>query len=265
MLNLKSTYNNWFVESNRAERIWMMAVMDFKLRYYENKLGLIWALIKPLSQLVVYYLVFEVILSSGVENYALYLFSGLIIWNFFTESTTGTIKILQTKRYLYEYTNMKKLEIYTSALISNSIGFLFNLVVYLIAAAIVGIYPYWTNFWFLLVFLNTAILAYGVSLILSNLFLHFKDISQIWGIVVQFGFFLSPILIRGDLFTSKLPALNYLNPMAGVIINTRNTLMEYQNPDWFFMLWCFLYSIVLLFLGLLVFRKYSPRASEILS
>lgn len=243
----------------------MMAVMDFKLRYYENKLGLIWALIKPLSQLVVYYLMFEIILNSGVENYALYLFSGLIIWNFFAESTTGTIKILQTKKYLYEYTNMKKLEIYTSALISNSIGFLFNLSIFFIAAAFLGIYPHWTNFFFILVFINTAILAYGTSLLLSNLFLHFKDISQIWGIVMQFGFFLSPILIRGDLFTSKLPALNYINPMAGNIINTRNTLMHFQNPDWFFILWCFLYAVVVLIAGLAVFNKYSARAAEILS
>lgn len=262
---IKSIYRNWFVESNRAERIWMMAVMDFKLRYYENKLGLIWALIKPLSQLLVYYLMFEVILNSGVENYALYLFSGLIIWNFFTESSSGTIKILRTKRYLYEYTNMKKLEIYTSALISNSIGFLFNLSIYFIAAACLGIYPHWINVLFILVFLNTAILAYGTSLILSNLFLYFKDISQIWGIVMQFGFFLSPILIRGDLFSSKLPMLNYLNPMAGNIINTRYSLLEHQNPDWFFMLWCFLYSLMVLVVGLLVFRKYSARAAEILS
>src|SRR5690606_2253594 len=119
--------------------------------------------------------------------------------------------------------------------------------------------------WFIVIFINIAILSYGVSLILSNLFLHFKDISQIWGIVVQFGFFLSPILIRGDLFESKLPALNYLNPMAGNIINTRYTLMEYQNPDWLLIIWCFLYAVLLLFLGLAVFKKYSPRASELLS
>lgn len=262
---IKSIYKNWFVESNRAERIWMMAVMDFKLRYYENKLGLIWALIKPLSQLLVYYIMFEIILDSGVENYALYLFSGLIVWNFFTESTTGAIKILQTKKYLYEYTNMKKLEIYTSAILSNSIGFLFNVFIYFVAAAFTGIYPHWTNLWFILIFINITILSYGVSLILSNLFLHFKDISQIWAIVVQFGFFLSPILIRGDLFTSKLPGLNYLNPMAGNIINTRYSLMEYQNPDWALMSWCFLYAVVVLLIGLLVFKKYSPRASELLS
>lgn len=264
-MGLTAIYRNWFVDSNRAERIWMMAVMDFKLRYYENKLGLIWALIKPLSQLLIYFLVFEVLLSSGVENYAIYLFGGLIVWNFFTESTTGTISILKTKKYLYEYTNMKKMEIYVSAIISNSIGFAFNLFIYFVASAIVGIYPYWTNLWFLLIFLNTVILSFGVSLIISNLYLKFKDISQIWGIVVQFGFFLSPILIRGDLFDEKLPILNYINPISGIIINTREVLMYNRHPDWFFMLWCYVYAIALYGLGYWIFTKYSPKASEILA
>src|SRR6266496_5120983 len=119
--------NDWFKRSNKIERLWLLAKIEFKLRYYENKLGLLWALIKPLLDIAIYYIVFQTILKQNIPAFASYLFIGLILWNFFVEYTTGTIQILSTKKYLYEYSNMNKLEIYVSTLFSNSIGFLFNL------------------------------------------------------------------------------------------------------------------------------------------
>lgn len=115
--------NDWFKQSNKIERIWLLAKIEFKLRYYENKLGLFWALIKPLMDIAIYYVVFQIILKQNIPAFASYLFIGLILWNFFVESTTGTIQILSTKKYLYEYSNMNKLEIYVSTLLSTSIGF----------------------------------------------------------------------------------------------------------------------------------------------
>src|SRR5215468_10592964 len=110
--------NDWIRQSNKVERLWLLAKIEFKLRYYENKLGLLWALIKPLMDIVIYYVVFQSILKQNVPAFASYLFIGLILWNFFVESTTGTIQILKTKQYLYEYSNMNKIEIYVSTLMS---------------------------------------------------------------------------------------------------------------------------------------------------
>jgi ABC-type polysaccharide/polyol phosphate export permease len=94
---------DWIGRSNKLERLWLMAKIEFKLRYYENKLGLLWALIKPVSDIIIYYVAFELILKQGIPNFISFLFIALIIWNFFIESTTGTIQILNTKKYLYEY------------------------------------------------------------------------------------------------------------------------------------------------------------------
>ena len=252
------------IRSNRTERIWMMAKIEIKLRYYENKLGLMWALIKPVSQIVMYYLVFQVLMNQQVENYVIYLFVGLLLWQFFTEATSGTVKILQTKKYLYEYTNMKKIEIYLASMISSAIGLGFNLLIFMAGAAISGIYPTYHYIFFPIIFINIFILSFGVSLILSNLFLLFKDIMQIWGIVVGFGFFLSPILYRGELFSSKLPLLDYLNPIAGIINNSRNILMFSMQPDWSMILFDLLYAALIFLLGWFLLGKYSAKASELL-
>ncbi|WP_431211987.1 ABC transporter permease [Puia sp. P3] len=115
--------NDWSRRSNKFERLWLLAKIEFKLRYYENKLGLLWALIKPIMDMCIYYVAFKIIMKSDVPSFASYLFIGLILWNFFIESTAGTVQILNTKKYLYEYSNMNKLEIYVSTLMANSIRF----------------------------------------------------------------------------------------------------------------------------------------------
>ncbi len=261
---LSQKIRSWFIATNSAERVWMMASIEFKLRYYENKLGLMWALIKPVSQIVMYYLVFQVLMNQQVENYVIYLFVGLLLWQFFTEATSGTVKILQTKKYLYEYTNMKKIEIYLASMISSAIGLFFNLLIFIFGAIIAGVYPTYHYVFFVLIFTNLFLLSFGVSLILSNLFLLFKDITQIWGIVVGFGFFLSPILYRGDLFSSKLPLLDYLNPIAGIINNTRNILIYSQPPDWSMLMFDLTYSLIIFLIGFVLLKKYSPKASELI-
>ena len=94
---------DWVKRSNKSERLWLLAKIEFKLRYYENKLGLFWALIKPLMDIAIYYIVFQTIMAQDIPAFASYLFIGLILWNFFVESTSGMIQILHTKKYLYEY------------------------------------------------------------------------------------------------------------------------------------------------------------------
>ncbi|MEM6816142.1 MAG: hypothetical protein AAF600_17425, partial [Bacteroidota bacterium] len=148
--------------------------------------------------------------------------------------------------------------------ISSAIGLVFNLLIFVVGAAMSGIYPTYHYIFFLILFINIFILSFGVSLILSNLFLLFKDIMQIWGIVVGFGFFLSPILYRGDLFSSKLPLLDYLNPIAGIINNSRSILMFSQHPDWSMIVFDLFYAGLIFSLGWFLLRKYSARASELL-
>lgn len=255
---------HWIFDPIKRERILLMAGIEFKLRYYENKLGLIWALIKPALNVAVYYTVFQVIMGQEIENFALFLFLGLLIWQYFSEGTSGLIRVLQTKKYLYDHTSMAKSEIYFSAIIANTIGLGINLLVYLIFALIVQVLPGWTVVFFPLVLLNLILLTSAVALILSNVFLLFKDIQQVWGIVLMAGFFLSPIFYSPDRFASSIPLMSYLNPMSGIIVNARNTVMYNQLPDWGMLGFDFLYAALLFMLGVFMLKKYSPKASELL-
>jgi ABC-type polysaccharide/polyol phosphate export permease len=257
--------NDWVRGSNKVERLWLLAKIEFKLRYYENKLGLLWALIKPLMDILIYYVVFQIIMQQNIPAFASYLFIGLILWNFFLESTTGTIQILHTKKYLYEYSNMNKLEIYVSTLLSNTIGFFFNFMMFLIFYNFLekestGLSI--QNFWITAIFLNLFILSLGTSLILSTIYILAKDISQVWTVFTSFLFFLSPIFYKLSTFQNRLPLFEYANPIAGIIINARRVMMEHTSPDFQLMGFDFVYAIVLLLIGIIFLNRLGSKAAE---
>lgn len=256
---------DWLRRSNKLERLWLMAKIEFKLRYYENRLGLLWALIKPVADIIIYYVAFEMIMKQGIPNFISFLFIGLIIWNFFIESTTGTIQILNTKKYLYEYTNMNKIEIYLSHILSNCIGFFFNFFMFTLYFHFFekGVSGYSLNaIYFIPIFLNLIIISLAISLILSNIYIVANDVTQIWTVITAIGFWLSPILFRLEVFRNALPGVDYINPLAGIIINSRNVLLYHTEPDWglFFFGWA--YGIILLMLGLLLLNKLGSKAAE---
>jgi ABC-type polysaccharide/polyol phosphate export permease len=247
------------------ERLWLLAKIEFKLRYYENKLGLLWALLKPIMDVCIYYVAFKIILGSDVPAFASYLFIGLVIWNFFLESTSGTIQLLNTKKYLYEYSNMNKLEIYVSTLFANSIGFLFNLLIFVVffnvfEGRFAGLSFY--NLWIVPLFINLFVLALGISLILSNIYIIAKDINQVWMVITAFLFFLSPIFYKLSTFNEKLPGFQYLNPLAGIIINARRVMMDHQPPTYRLMAFDFTYAFIILIIGLILLNKLGAKAAE---
>ena len=256
---------DWVKGSNKLERMWLLAKIEFKLRYYENKLGLFWALLKPISDIFIFYVAFELILKQGIPNFVSFLFIALICWNFFVESTTGTIQLLNTKKYLYEYTNMNKIEIYLSTIFSNCIGFFFNFSFFLLYFQFIdrgslGLTQ--TAFYIIPIFLNLVILSLAFSLILSCIYVLAKDITQVWMVITGIGFWISPILFKLETFREALPGIDYANPIAGIIINARNVMLYQKQPEWNLFFFDYAYAIVLLIVGIVLLNKIGSRAAE---
>jgi len=250
-------------ENNQMERIWILAKMDFKLRYYETFLGLIWALINPLFRLAIYYLVFSFLKEMKVPNYGLYIFSGLIIWLYFQEATKQGTNVIKSKRYLLENINFRKLDLFLSSALSSTLGLIFNTSVYLIISIILGVYPGWNILFFPLLLFNLVLLVFSISLILSTIHIFMRDIRQVWDMVLVAMFWLNPIFYaKSALIFDKVPALLYINPLAGIIINTRNVLLLNQPPDWGLLLYNIAYASLFLLIGLTVFNSMFHKAAE---
>lgn len=216
-------------ENNRLERIWKIAVVDFKKRYYNDNLGLIWALINPLSQIAVYYLVFTRIFPRDKPNFALYLFAALLFWIGFQESTSIGSKLIKTKKYLLEGIQFKWTDLYMSHMISSSFGLIFNLCAYQVISLLIGVPPTLNIFLLPLILIQWFLLSYSLSMILGVVAPIFDDVVHIWSILTFVGFWTSGIFFGGEYYFEKFSWFFYVNPFVGLILNARACLLV-DNP-----------------------------------
>jgi ABC-2 type transport system permease protein len=126
----------------------------------------------------------------------------------------------------------------------------------------VSVGPTIYNFWIIIIFANVFLLSLAVSLILSTIYIVAKDITQIWQVFTSFLFFLSPIFYRLDTFRQTLPNFDYLNPVAGIIINARRIMMENSNPDFKLLGFDLGYALILLVIGFISLNKLGSKAAE---
>ncbi len=247
----------------RLERIWVLAKTDFVQRYYGSGLGLIWALLNPLLRIIVYYLAFTyLIYRDASADFILYLFLGLMIWQYFSENTNKGLRLLKAKKYLVQNVEINKVDIYLSSALSTSFSFFLNVVVYFIFAAFFDVQYSIRLLTLLPVFVILYLIVVGVSMLLSCVFLYFKDLQHLWDIILLVGMWSLPIFWDYNIILEEYQILLYGNPLTGLLINTRYAML-YDSPiDWMLMGYDLLYALIIVALGLLALEKFSHKAVE---
>jgi len=249
-------------ENNRFERIWILAKFDFKKRYYDSALGMVWALLNPLFRLAVYTFAFKYIRESTKENFSLYLFSGLLIWMFFTELTNKGMSILKQKKYLVENIQFNWLDIFYALTASALIGLLFNFIAYFIMSVYYNIYPSVHSLWFPILIINLSIITLGFSIILASLNIFIKDINHVWSIAILAGFWTAPIFFYLEELPEKYNILLYIHPASATLINIRNSIFFNQPIDWMFFAWGWFYALVTMLIAIFLFNYSKIHAVE---
>ena len=249
-------------ENNRLERIWLMAKFDFVTRYYGSFLGLFWALLKPLFQLGVFFVVFTMLFKSRTENFLLFLFIGIIMFQFFTESAKGSMNIFKTKRYLLENIQINKLDIFYSAISATFLGFLFNFVVFCVGNIFLNDIFSWSILYFPLVLMNLIVLILATQLIFATISIYLKDIDNIWFVLNNLLFWGSGIFFDLSTLTGNAALIKYFNPLAGILMNARDILIYGRPLDMYLLAINLLTAFGFLVIGLWIFKKYSAKALE---
>lgn len=242
--------------------IWTLIRTDFKTRYHGTWGGYIWALVKPLFMFVVLYTVFSVIFSME-PNYNLNLIIGLFLWDFFSEATKTGFLSLQTKTFLLTKTKFPAwivvLTSASNALITVSIlGVavcayisIFRRSLSLLEISCFGLY----------IFLFLIIII-GISLAGSVLFLRYRDINQIWELLMQAGFFFTPIIYPLNIVPHKFHFYLYAWLPTVVIQFSRSVLVEGEIPTTTAHLMLLGSASVVLFAGVVLYRRLAPRSLE---
>lgn len=173
-----------------------LVVTDFKLRYQGSVLGYLWSLLKPLMLFAIMYVVFVHFLrfGAGIPHYAVSLLLGLVMWTFFTESTSQGMQAIVSRGDLIRKINFPKYIIVISGTISALINLGFNLLVVFTFMIFDGVDFTWS----LLLFPFTLLIIYafslGLAFFLSAAYVKYRDISHIWEVFLQGLFYGTPIL-----------------------------------------------------------------------
>lgn len=248
--------------NNRVERIWKLAQVEFQRRYYNDRLGLFWALIKPLFEVALYYVVFTTFFPVTIEHYAIYLFGGIVFWMTFAESTTRSLHLLEDKLYLIDNIQFNHLDIFLAHILSITFAFFFNYMAFILMALIFGA-PISIHFVPLIFTLSSLlILCLGTSLILSSIQPFFKDLNHLWDMLILVGFWSSGILYESEKIIDDANWFAHLNPMVGLIYIGRASFLEGVTFDSYWLFYPMLYSIVVLLLGLWIFKYLGSKAIE---
>jgi len=251
---------------NYRELIWTLARTDFKLRYHGSVLGYVWAILKPLLMFLILNFVFSSIFNpknSGIQYYSLQLLTSIIIFNFFSEGTMAGLNSLVSKYTLVTKIYVPRWTIIVAATLNSMLIFFMNLIVIAIFFAWYRFLPSFYSvgiFFFYMIF--TYVIILGFSFMAAPVYARFRDLQQIWEVIVSALFYASPIVYPLTLLPIKYHPIILANPIAFIIHFTKMALTEnHYAPLWENGLFVAIVAVFFL-ISLAVYRKMEAKIAE---
>ena len=248
-----------------------LARTEFKLRYFGSALGYVWSLVRPLLFFGVLYLVFTRVLTAGrvVPHYPVYLLTSIVLWTFFLEITAGSVQCLVQREGLLRKIRFPRLVIPLSVGLTALFNLGMNLVAVLIFALSTGVNPRIEWLEMPLLVLLLASLALGVGMVLSVLFVRYRDVQPIWEVVSQILFYASPIIYTAKTYPAAFVRPAMVNPIAAILTQMHQAFIDPRahsvatvigGPIRLLLPLCIIAAVVAL--GAWTFTREAPRIAE---
>lgn len=252
----------WLIQYR--DLIWNLTVTDLKIKYQSSILGFAWSLLNPLLMMLVLYFVFANVFKFNQEHFALYILVGLISWRFLANGTSTTMQSIVGRPGLVTKIYIPRQILVLSSTLSCLISSLLEFCVLIPLLFLLGatISPY--MLFFPVIHGIFFFIVYGLSLMLAALYVYFRDLSQIWEVVIQLGFFVSPICYPISTIPSQYLTYYVLNPITIIIETYRNFLIYGLPPGLLSTVYLVLSAIILLIIGNAVFSRLERRFAEVI-
>jgi ABC-2 type transport system permease protein len=192
-----------------------LARTDFKLRYFGSLLGYLWSLMRPILFFGVIYVFFTVILDVGktIPNYGVYLLTGIVLFSYFAETTSNCVNCLLAREALLRKVRFPRLAVPLAVSLTATFNLGMNFIAVIAFALISGVSPALTWLWMIPITLGMIILATGIGMLLSVLYVRYRDIQPIWDVTSQILFYAAPIMYTAVKYR-QLEHVALLNPIA---------------------------------------------------
>ncbi len=238
------------------------ALKDFKIRYTHSALGYAWSVLNPLVFALLYYFVFSVFVRFDVPNYPGFLLVGIVLWSFFAEGSTNGVGSLLARSAIITKVAMPRHVVVCAAILN-------ALLTFAISLTILGLLLWWTGtrltiaaIAFPVLMVDLVLLTLGIALFLAPLHVRFHDVGYLWGLAVQVGFWLTPIIYQEVMIPERWHWLMTYNPVARIILYTRQSVIYGVWPDWGGILKTSLVAVLVLAVGWATFQRQQARLVE---
>lgn len=209
-----------------------LATTEFRLRYLGSILGYLWSLLRPLLFFGVLYVVFTQIFHvGGTPHYGVYMLANIILWTFFLEVTGASIQCLVAREGLLRKMRFPRLAIPLSVCLTSAFTLVMNLVVVVIFALANGVDPRWTWLEMPVIVALWGVLALGVGMTLSVLYVRMHDIQPIWDVISQVLFYGSPIIYALSKYPAGIRKYLLINPISALATQTGHAFIGRGYPS----------------------------------
>ena len=232
---------------------------DFKTKYKRSALGMAWSFLNPLLTMSVQYVVFSTLFQSDIPNYPVYLLSGIVFFNFFSEAVSMGMTSITGNASLIKKVYMPKYIYPVSRILSSLVNFALAIIPLLLVMLITG--TAFTPALLLLIFDMLCLLGFvtGMSLLLTTAMTFFQDTQFLWGVVSMMWMYLTPLFYPESIIPAQFLTVYHMNPMYQYITFARICIIDGVSPEPMAYLWCILSSVVVLGLGILTFKRHQDK------
>lgn len=251
---------------NYTELLLQFTSTDFKLRYKNSVLGILWVVLKPLMMFAITYTVWSALFNDTDPNYKMNLLLGLMIMNFLSDGVMIGLTSLISKAHIILKINFPREVVVMSSTFTSIINFLVNMIVFAVFALFSPIDV--TLIGFLLFFLSMLAVYFiilGVSLFLSVLYVRLRDIHQLVEVGLQVLFWATPVFYPLSMLPENLQQIIKLNPMTYLVVEARKGLNQgsiISGQDFVSVLVILSGAIILALLGHFFFKRYVTKIAE---
>ena len=251
--------------------LWLVAVTDFKKAYFGTVLGYFWALARPFSLFAVLLLVFTQVfgVGAGIPHYPVLLLFNIVLFGFFQEATSLAVTSVVNQESIVRKTQFPRLVIPLAVVMTGLFNLGMNMIAVVIFMVAFGVDPVWT--WLLLPVIIAAIFVFttAVSMILSSLYVRFRDVGIIWTVVATALFYGTPVLYTIESAPPGFRDAILLNPLTPILEQARHWIIDPSAPtaagaagNDLFLVGSALIYLVVCVLGVVVFNREAPRIAE---
>lgn len=232
-----------------------LVARDIKIKYRRSVLGVFWTLLNPLCMMAVLSVVYSNLFKFAVDNFPLYLLSGQVVFNFFSESTTSSMSAIVGNAALIKKVYMPKYLFVLSRVVSSVINLGASFCALIVVMAVTRAELHWTVLlsWIPLLFL--IVFSVGMGMLLASLTVKFRDVMHLYSVFITALMYLTPVIYPMNILPEWLSRIVLLNPITNMVMMFRDTIMYNSLPGVLDMFVALVEAVFMLGVGMYVFYK----------